>query len=64
MNALQGTITDTTDIPTDPVITSNIYVPGTVENVNFEVSYNDLTAPQKQIVDDYKALLISLAPQA
>lgn len=63
MNALLGVITDITDIPTDPVITANIYIPGTVYNVNFEVAYSELTAPQKQVVDDYRALLISLAPE-
>ena len=43
-------------------IDATIYLLGTVENTNFTVLYSDLTAPQKAIIDNYRQLIIDLAP--
>jgi hypothetical protein len=43
-------------------IDATIYILGTNVNTSFTVSYNDLTAPQKAIVDNYRQLLNDLAP--
>jgi hypothetical protein len=62
MDSLLGQITDITGIPTDKCITVNIFTPGTVNNVSFDVVYDTLTAGQKTTVDDFRALMVALAP--
>jgi hypothetical protein len=46
----------------DQCIDSTIYIVGTTVNQTFLTPYSDLTAPQKAVVDAYRALIISLAP--
>lgn len=46
----------------DQCLDSTIYMVGTTDNVTFQTMYSDLSAAQKKIVDDYRALIISLKP--
>jgi len=43
-------------------IDATIYILGTSTNTNFTVLYKDLTEPQKVIVNNYRQLIIDLAP--
>jgi len=62
MDSLIGQITDITGIPTDKCITVNIFEPGTVNNITFEVVYDSLDPDQKATVDSFRALMIALEP--
>lgn len=62
MDSLIGQITDITGVPVGKSITVNIYEPGTVENVTFDVPYETLTAEQQATVENFRALMISLIP--
>lgn len=57
-----GQITDVTDANGQESIDCTIYQLGATLNESFVVSYDDLDASQKQVVDDFKALIVSLAP--
>ena len=48
----------------DECIDATVYMVGTTKNVSFQIPYADLTAPQKATVDAFRALIISLAPDA
>ena len=46
----------------DQCIDSTIYMVGTNQNTTFQTVYSDLDDAQKAIVDNFRALIISLAP--
>lgn len=62
MTGLIGQITEV-DSADDQFIDCTLYSVGQTDQQNFEVSYADLTAEQKTTVDNFRALLIALAPQ-
>lgn len=60
-STILGQITDVESIDSQ-CIDATIYALGTVKNVNFTVSYSNLTDEQKKIVDQYRQLIIDLEP--
>jgi hypothetical protein len=45
-------------------IDATIYTLGTVQNTNFLVKWEDLTADQKLIANNFRQLIIDLNPEA
>jgi len=58
---LLGQITDVDSVD-EQSLDVTIYALGTNDVANFQVPYADLNAEQKVVVDDFRNLMLSLAP--
>ena len=61
-SSIVGQITDVEAVE-EQCLDVTIYVLGELTQQNFQVNYDDLTAQQQQTVQDFRTLMISLAPE-
>jgi len=61
---LIGQITGTDATEGFDCIFAQIIIQGTSVNVNYSIEFSTLTVEQMQTVNDFQALLVSLAPPA